>query len=140
MLNKILVQEKINKIENYTKEIEPLLKFSVDEIMADILKLRTLERNFQLIVDTILDINTHIIAAENLKAPDNLQETLSILGEAGILPFEFVEKFAPAVGLRNKIVHDYEKIDQKKVITDLKNEMEQFAQYIVCIDEFINKK
>jgi uncharacterized protein YutE (UPF0331/DUF86 family) len=140
MLNRILIQKKINKIENYTKEIEPLLKFSVDEIMSDVLKLRTLERNFQLIVDTMLDINTHIIAAENLKAPDNLQETLSILGEAGILPLEFIEKFAPAVGLRNKIVHDYEKIDQKKVITDLKNEMEQFARYIVYIDEFINKK
>jgi len=139
MLNKELVQRKINNIENYIKEIEPLLALEAEEIVRDVLKLRTIERNFQLIVDTMLDINTHIISAENLKAPETLQETFLILGEGGVLPLEFVKKIAPVVGLRNIVVHEYEKVDNEKMMRDVKNGASQFGEYIVHIDSFISK-
>jgi len=139
MLNKELIQRKINNIENYIKEIEPLLKLEAGDIVSDVLKLRTIERNFQLIVDTMLDINTHIISAENLKAPETLQETFLILGEDGILPGDFVKKIAPVVGLRNIVVHDYEKIDNEKMMHDVKAGASQFGEYIVHIDNFLQK-
>jgi uncharacterized protein YutE (UPF0331/DUF86 family) len=139
MINKELVQRKINNIENYIKEIEPLLKLEANEIVSDVLKLRTIERNFQLIVDTMLDINTHIISAKNLKAPETLQETFLILGDGGVLPFEFVKKIAPVVGLRNIVVHEYEKIDNEKMMCDVKDGASQFGEYIVHIDDFLQK-
>ncbi|MEI7426089.1 MAG: DUF86 domain-containing protein [Candidatus Moraniibacteriota bacterium] len=139
MINRELVQRKINNIENYIKEIEPLLKLEANEIVSDVLKLRTIERNFQLIVDTMLDINTHIISAKNLKAPETLQETFLILGDGGVLPFEFVKKIAPVVGLRNIVVHEYEKIDNEKMMCDVKDGASQFGEYIVHIDDFLQK-
>ncbi|EKE15768.1 MAG: hypothetical protein ACD_11C00106G0008 [uncultured bacterium] len=140
MLNKELVQRKINNIENYIKEIEPLLILDVSEIAGDVLKLRTIERNFQLIVDTMLDINTHIISAKNLKAPETMQETFLILGEAKVLPLDFVKKIAPVVGLRNIVVHEYEKVDNEKMMSDVKDGASQFGEYIVHIDNFLEKE
>lgn len=139
MLNKELIRRKINNIENYIKEIEPLLALEATEIVSDVLKLRTVERNFQLIVDTMLDINTHIISAENMKAPETLQETFLILGKGGVLPDNFVKKIAPVVGLRNIVVHEYEKIDNEKMMRDVKEGAFQFGEYIVCIDNFLQK-
>ena len=139
MLNKELIERKINKIENYIKEIEPLLVLTSNEIVSDILKLRTVERNFQLIVDTMLDINTHIISSENLKTPETLQETFLILGDGGVLPVDFVKKIAPVVGLRNIVVHEYEKVDNEKMMQDLKDGISQFGEYLISIDNFLQK-
>lgn len=139
MPNKKLVQNKINKIEGYIKEADPILKFSANEILSDYTKLRTLERDFQLIVDTVIDINTHIISSENLRAPEDATETFHILGEAKILPMEFVEKFSPVAGMRNIVVHDYEKVDVEKMINDIKKDIGQFGEYAVYIDNFLQK-
>ena len=139
MPNKELIRRKINKIENYIKEIEPLLVLTSNEIVSDILKLRTVERNFQLIVDTMLDINTHIISSENFKTPETLQETFVVLGDNGVLSLAFVKKIAPVVGLRNIVVHEYEKVDNEKMMQDLKAGISQFGEYLVSIDNFLQK-
>jgi uncharacterized protein YutE (UPF0331/DUF86 family) len=140
MPNKELIQNKINRIENYIRELEPILQLGTNEILGNYTSLRTLERDFQLVVDTVIDINTHIISTENLRAPEDATETFFILGEAEILPMDFVKKFSPVAGLRNIIVHDYEKIDVEKLIGDIKSDIGQFGEYAVHIDNFINKK
>jgi uncharacterized protein YutE (UPF0331/DUF86 family) len=140
MPNKQLVQNKINKIEGYIKELGPILKLEAHEIIGDYTKLRTLERDFQLIVDTVIDINTHFISTENMRAPENATETFQILGEAKILPAEFVEKFSPVAGMRNIVVHDYEKVDVEKMINDIKKDIGQFGEYALYVDNFIADK
>ncbi|MDO8529423.1 MAG: DUF86 domain-containing protein [bacterium] len=140
MPNKELIQKKINKIEDYIKELEPILKLESNEILGNYTKLRTLERDFQLIVDTIIDINTHLISTENLRAPEDATETFFILGEAEILPMDFVKKFSPIAGLRNIVVHDYEKIDVEKLINDIRSDIGQFREYALFIDSFVGRK
>lgn len=140
MPNKQLIQNKINKIGGYIKELDPILKFEANEILGDYTKLRTLERDFQLIVDTVIDINTHLIYTENLRAPEDATETFHILSEAKILPMEFAMKFSPIVGLRNIVVHDYEKVDVEKMINDIKSDIGQFGEYAVHVDNFMRLK
>ncbi|KKP97461.1 MAG: hypothetical protein US25_C0002G0006 [Candidatus Moranbacteria bacterium GW2011_GWE1_36_7] len=140
MLNKELVQRKINKIEIYTEELQPILKLTPSEILSDYTKLRTVERNFQLMVDTVIDINTHIISQDNLRAPEDATDTFHVLEKVHVLPMEFVQKFSPVVGLRNKIVHDYEDINVEKLINDIKTGVSQFGEYAVYIDVFMKKR
>ncbi|MEI7621911.1 MAG: DUF86 domain-containing protein [Candidatus Moraniibacteriota bacterium] len=139
MLNKELVKRKINKMEVYIEELQTILAFQAHEILADYTKLRTVERNFQLMVDTIVDINTHIISQKDLRAPEDATDTFFILEKAEILPSEFVTRFSPVAGLRNKIVHDYEDIDTEKLINDIKSGVSQFGEYVLHIDNFMNK-
>ena len=60
-----------------------------------------LERLVQLIVDEMVDINTHIIAESDFQVPSDYQSTFITLAENKILPAEFAEKIAPSIGLRN---------------------------------------
>jgi uncharacterized protein YutE (UPF0331/DUF86 family) len=141
MANEELLKRKINSIEEYIREIAPTLQMkSADEIIADVLLLRAVERNFQLIVDTMLDINTHIIAADGLKSPSTNQETFLILVRAGVLEEDLVKQMAPVVGLRNKIVHEYEGISTEKFIADIKQGLSQFGRFVVCIDDYLQKE
>jgi len=79
MLNKDLVKTKIRSIQEYLSEVEPILSLPKEEIISNIEKLRTLERNFQLIVDAMLDVNIHFIRELELGSPDALKSTFLIL-------------------------------------------------------------
>lgn len=137
MVDKNLVKEKIRNIQEYLSEIKSILALSVQDIISNIEKLRTLERNFQLIVDEALDINIHFIKEMNLKSPDDFQSTFEILGENKIIPFDFAYKIAPVVGLRNRIVHRYEALDKRLFIETFKKEFPDFEQYIKLIENYL---
>lgn len=137
MINKSLVEEKIRNIQEYSKEVKPILILPAREIIGNIEKLRTLERNFQLIVDEMLDVNIHFIKEMDLKSPDDFQSTFEIIGENKILPTDFAYKIAPVVGLRNRIVHRYETIDRKLFIKKFKQDCLDFEKYMKYINDYM---
>ncbi len=139
VFDKTFIDEKIRRTRSYLEEIKPLLKFSIKEILNDFTKLRTLERNFQLIVDEIIDINQHFIKELNLEISDDLEGTFHILGENKILPEDFVLKFAPVVGLRNRLVHRYEELNPKIFIESFQNDYSDFEQYLKLISDYSEK-
>lgn len=137
MVDKNLVKEKIRNIQEYLNEIKSILVLPTQDIIGNIEKLRTLERNFQLIVDEALDINIHFIKEMNLKSPDDFQSTFEILGENKILSHDFAYKIAPVVGLRNRIVHRYEVLDRRLFIETFKKEFPDFEHYIKLIEDYL---
>lgn len=139
MIDKELVKIKMADIEKYLKELEPILKIGSRKIIDDNLRLHTVERLFQLIVDVAVDINTHIIMASDFAVPDDSYSTFVVLGENKILPMEFAVRIAPSVGLRNMIVHKYGKVDIKKMVDDVVNEISDYVEYLKAINSFLEK-
>ncbi|OHB17773.1 MAG: hypothetical protein A2734_02855 [Parcubacteria group bacterium RIFCSPHIGHO2_01_FULL_40_30] len=140
MLDKSLVEEKFKNIREYLTEIEEILKDDEKDIEKDFRSLRTLERNFQLIVDEIIDINMHLIRELELKTADDFQSTFRVLAESGILPYDFAEKIAPVVGLRNMLIHRYEKVEKRIFINHMREEYGDFTQYMKYVDEYLKTR
>ncbi len=130
MINKNIVIEKLNNIIKYNKELESILKLDSRFLIDDenYRDLRALEREFQLIVDSMIEINSHFIKKLNFESAEDYTNTFIILGKNNILPQEFSVKIAKVVGLRNKIVHSYDIIDQKKFIDDWREARSQFIE------------
>lgn len=139
MINGDVIEGKLTDIQRYFGELEPVLRFSRAEILDDPLKLHTVERLFQLIVDTALDINTHIIVESSLPVPDDYQNTFVVLGEQGILSMSFVNRIAPSVGLRNLIVHRYGHVDLKRMVDDIQHEISDYREYTGYILDLLKK-
>lgn len=139
MIDKELIKNKMADIEKYLKELEPILKIGSRKIIDDNLRLHTVERLFQLIVDTAVDINTHIIMASDFNVPEDSYSTFVVLGENKILPMDFALKIAPSVGLRNLIVHKYGNVDLKKMVDDVINEIGDYVEFLRIINSFLEK-
>ena len=139
MLNKDLINTKIRNIQEYLLEIEPILSLPKDQIITNVEKLRTLERNFQLIVDAILDINIHFIREFELGSPNDLQSTFVILAEGKVIPMDFAKKISPVVGLRNVLVHGYEKVDRDLFVDSFQKNRQDFDKYMLFINSFLDK-
>ena len=129
-VNPQFIESKLEHIAEYVKRLDIVFGYPNEEIRSDFFKLNTLERLIQLIVDEMVDINTHIIRYSDAKTPDDFQSSFRILAEMGILPFDFAERIAPTVGLRNRLVHRYEEIKPELLISAAKSEKDDFREYV----------
>ena len=138
-INQEFVTKKITQGQEYLAVARGVLALSDEEILSSIKDLTLLERYFQLSVEMILDLNNHLIKEKGLDLADNLKSTFKILADNGILDKEFAQKFSDVVGLRNKIVHDYEKIDTKQFVRDFRKHNNDFDEYFRQILSYLDK-
>ncbi|MDI7262007.1 MAG: DUF86 domain-containing protein [Thermodesulfobacteriota bacterium] len=81
------------------------------------------ERNIQKIVEAIIDLGKILIAEKRLKEPSSNREVFQILEEKGIFPSEFIPLVDKMIGMRNIIVHSYNRIDDSIVYGVLKKNL-----------------
>ncbi|OGI78235.1 hypothetical protein A3C57_00860 [Candidatus Nomurabacteria bacterium RIFCSPHIGHO2_02_FULL_33_12] len=137
MIDKEIVQAKLNIMHDNMILIKDILSKSNEELKVLDIERSAMERCFQLIVDAAVGINEHIISEENLKIPNDYYGTFLILGSSDILPREFADKIAPSVGLRNRLVHQYEKIDISRMILDIRQNINDYDKYMAIISDFV---
>lgn len=137
MIEERFIETKLFNIQGYFKELEDVLAYSDQEIKKDFLKIRALERILQLIVDEIIDINNHIIRYARLNIPDDFQSSFLVLAENKIFSKHFAEKIAPVVGLRNRLVHRYEKVDLDILLGSIRKNKVDFREYVKYIFKFL---
>ncbi len=139
-MNFDLLFKKLSQMETYLNELETfVLSRNPEEVKKDVTLLHTAERLVQVLVDTMIDINIHILLSKK-KTYDKSQSTFLILGEMGVLPEEFAKKIAPIVGLRNILVHRYEELDKDLFVKNLFNNKDDFKKYMIAIYDFIKKE
>ena len=94
---------------------------------------------FQLSVEVVIDINNYLIKELDIKPAEDIESSFKTLADASVLPKDFAAKIAPTVGLRNKIVHVYEKIDRAAFVGDFRKNGGDFDFYIAYVLEYIKK-
>jgi len=137
---KKFIISKLNELEGYVKELDMLLERDDAVILKNVETLRAAERDFQLAVDTMLDINQYFIKELGLPVSDDFQSTFYALGENAILSKEFAVKLAPIAGLRNRLVHRYEAVNNKQFLEDLRKNFSDFRNYEKVILNYAESK
>lgn len=105
------------------------------KFLSDHLIYSTVERDLQLAAECVFDIGNHIIAEMGFREPEGYRDIIVILGEEGVLPNDFTERFADLAGFRNVLVHEYLDVDRNQVYDVLRDELDdfrRFAEYVVA--------
>lgn len=135
-MNEIIIN-KLIKMEKYISELEKFKPKTFKEYKKDQLKRYAIERLIQLIIDLALDINNILIKkSDRYPAQDYYSSFLELI-ELEILSEEFAEDIAPSTGIRNRLVHDYEEIDNKIVYQNLDKLIKYYLDYIKDINQHI---
>jgi len=91
------------------------------------------ERNFQLAIESAIDIGEMIISREGFERPEIYRSVFLILGRNGIIPEDFAKEFAQAAGFRNVLVHMYEEVNidiLHMFLTERLEDFDEFARYV----------
>jgi len=132
------IEDKITIAEEYLNKARGIFSSMKDEeILQSELNLHTLERYLQLIVDAVLDINNHLIKELDLELAKDLKGTFEILSDNNILEKTFANKISKVVGLRNLIVHQYEKVDNTKFLKNFRKHSLDFDEYFKQLINYI---
>lgn len=127
------IAARLRRLDECVAELRQLRPGSLQEYLASRRLRSNCERELQVAIQCALDIGNHIIAEENLTAPEDQADIFHILGASSVLPPPFAERILPMAGFRNILVHDYLRIDQARVysiLTQALTDLEEFARHI----------
>lgn len=120
--------EKLQQLDEYVSYLKKLKKEikNEKEFLNDFHFFGLAERYLQLSLQIIIDILDLIIIEEEIEKPEERKEIISLLFNKEILSENLVSRLDGFVGFRNILVHEYGKIDRKRVYNFLIEKIEDF--------------
>ena len=140
MLDKEFVRQKQSLLIKYLDELEPLVECSLDEYQADYVKRHAAEKLVELVVEYASDINRHIIESVGQAPPQTYYSTFEEMGKLEVIPVELAARLGSTTGLRNRLVHGYEKVRNDIVYYSLKPLLRHYKRYVALIDDYLAKQ
>jgi len=130
MLNRGLILKKLDSLRGYLKELETFKDLSFEEYRGKISNRRSVERLIQLLVECASDINAHILAKKEKIAVEDYRSSFLLMNEKGLLNKDLSEGLSKAAGMRNILVHEYERIDDQIVFDTILLSLSAFNKYM----------
>ncbi|MEW6189856.1 MAG: DUF86 domain-containing protein [Actinomycetota bacterium] len=136
-MNKEIILDRFKELEDNLAILEKLSKIEKEKFISSPETYKLAERCLQLSIECVLDVTHYILAQKNLPRAEG-GEAIIALGEHRIIPMEFTKEIRPMAGFRNILVHEYLKIDRKRVY-EYTGKIEDFRKFERYILEFLEK-
>ena len=130
------INSRLEALREHLKILETLKGVTGQELVAEVDKRAKAERFLQLAIEVCVDIAELIVSDQRLPTPKTSREAIEILGDQGIIEEKLAKEFAPAVGLRNILIHDYLKIDYDQVADKINNQLGDFEKFARQVANF----
>lgn len=142
MLDKNFIIRKIKLIQEDLSHLEEFSQYSFDEIAKDYGKMAIVERILEKIITRAIDINQHIVVeiGNGIEKIRGYEDTFLVLSELNVYSEEFAKEIAPSAGLRNRLVHEYNGLDQKIVYQSAGDALKQYTKYCRYILDFTSEE
>jgi len=139
-----LVSEKIlrkllERLERALKRLDskkevPLNVFSENwEIHGSVI------REFQVAIQSIIDIGTHLIAEFGWESPQTYRDVAEILVKRRVISKDYGETLKKIIAFRNILVHEYLDLDLEIVYKKLQ-ELDDLRKFAEFIEKFLSSK
>ena len=135
-----VVRRKLSVITTNLRALEPVATIDLTRYRAEIFTRKGTERLLQELIEAALDLNMHLLAQTARKLPDDYYQSFILLGEQEILSKELATALAPSAGLRNRLVHEYEAIDDTVVMKAVRQAQDLYPQYVAAVEQYLTGK
>lgn len=140
VIDREAIAARLRRLDECVAELRQLRPGDLQAYLASRRLRSNCERELQVAIQCALDIGNHIIAEENLTAPEDLADIFRILGASGILPPPFAERLLLMAGFRNILVHDYLRIDHAKVYSILTQGLTDLNEFAGHVQSWLDRK
>ncbi|MGH7570799.1 MAG: type VII toxin-antitoxin system HepT family RNase toxin [Gemmatimonadota bacterium] len=113
---------------------------TLEEYIGDFFRLKGTERALQETVEAAVDINLHILRDRDAKTPLDYFESFIAVGREKVIPSQLAESLPPSAGLRNRIIHEYENIDDGIILQAVGKAREVFPRYVAAIEQYLKRR
>ena len=133
MVDHDLVLAKTGLIRRHLRRIKEKGGADLEAFLSDLDRQEVISFNLHLAIENCTDLAAHIISEEGLGVPGSASEMFYLLEDSGYINSQLTEKMIKAVGLRNLIVHEYDKIDLTRLYEIVLKDTKDINDFIVSI-------
>jgi len=129
------VVEKLTALLGYVDELEECTQVSLDEYRANRILRRAVERLCQVIVECAVDVNSILVDDAGRPPPRSARESFEEAHTLGVLDEDVRRRFCQTyVGLRNRIVHDYDTLDDRILLASAQRLVGDARRFVANVD------
>ena len=139
-VDKDIIKRKLAVIVRNLEALGGISQLTILEYEKDLYRRKAAERLLQELIEAAIDINTHLIVELGGTVPDSYYETFLALGSLQVLSSDLARSLAPSAGLRNRLVHEYDAIDDSVVYNSVGQAVKLYTEYIRAIKEYIDAR
>jgi len=135
-------KERLEKLIGSLRSALRLLRQLKDTSEVEFLKDEHLQSsakyNFTVAIEAAIDIASHVISRNKLRAPEDYADTFRVLSEGGILDGAFAMELGKMARFRNRLVHLYWDVDVSEVRRILDTRLDDFETFITTVGSAVN--
>ena len=133
MVDRDLILAKAGSVKRHLNRIKAKSDADMATFMQDLDRQESVAFNMHLAIQNCMDIAAHIISEEGLGVPGSAAEMFYLLQENGFLTGDLTEKMVKAVGFRNLLVHEYEKIDLQRLHQAGEKNVDDLIEFLAAV-------
>jgi uncharacterized protein YutE (UPF0331/DUF86 family) len=138
LLDKLLIGRKLAQVDSYLGQIGEYSKIFPGAYARDWKTQRIVERTLQILIEVCIDIANHIISDQGFRLPTSYADTFQVLMENRIIDKRLFGKMEKMAKFRNVVVHQYEKIDPRIVVSILHRNLADFERFKKAIIKYLS--
>lgn len=97
------------------------------------------ERYLERVIGRMIDINYHLITEAGHPPPPDYHDSFTQLAKLGVLSRDFAPQIAACAGLRNRIAHEYDELDPRKVYDALQTALRDIPVYLQRVRDYLDR-
>ncbi len=136
-LDRALVRRKLATIARNLADLAAVEALPLDEYRRDRFRQKGTERLLQEAIEAAVDINLHLLRAAGRPTPPDYYESFIAAGREGLIPDDLARHLAPSAGLRNRLVHEYDAIDDAIVLGAVRAARQQYTAFVAAIERYL---
>ena len=123
MIDPELVTRKTLLIAKDVEALQGLSGMTEDAFLGNRIKRGACRTVHRTLGGRTIDINFHLLTESGQAPPSDYYQSFVELAELGVYPAEFAQRIAACAGLRNRIAHEYDEVDPRKLHEALRRAM-----------------
>jgi uncharacterized protein YutE (UPF0331/DUF86 family) len=135
-----LIRNKLAYLDQTLAEIAPYLQIGYAQYSKQPAYRRATERLVQVIVEVSGDTNALILRAVGQRSAQTMRESFAAIRDLGVIDNALFERFNRTyVGLRNRIVHDYDTLDDRILFNSAKRLHKDAQEYLKAVVHYLEE-
>ena len=121
---------KKESIERCLKQVRDYYARSSEVVFTkDFLKQDAIAINLQRSCGQCIDLANHAIKLKKLGLPKEARESFELLARAGIISDDMAMHLKGMIGLRNTLVHEYQRLDIDLMVDVIENHLDELIDF-----------
>jgi uncharacterized protein YutE (UPF0331/DUF86 family) len=132
-----LVRRKLRLILEDLARLGPLATLALDAYLADQDHELVAERLLERAIGRMIDVNYHLCVESGGLPPTDYHASFLRLADLGVLPRDRAEALARASGLRNRLAHEYNGLDERLVHAAARAAVADVPEYLRAVERHL---